>query len=56
MSSIYRVGPSNFDFQFIPERLKIVSEIRAAEQKLRHTFNILFTNKTNGTISILEPW
>ena len=52
---MYGVGPGSFDFQFIPERFRIVSEIRAVEKEMRHTFNIFFTNKTNGTISIL-PW
>ena len=33
MSSNYGVGRGNFDFQFIPERFKIVSEIRAVEKK-----------------------
>ena len=49
------VGPSSFKFQFNPERFKIVSEIKAVEKQMRHTFDIFFTNKTNGTVSILEP-
>ena len=50
------LDPAIFRFQFIPDKFKIVSEIRAVKKEIRHTFNILFTNKTDGTIRTLEPW
>ena len=55
LSVVYKLlDPTIFTSQFIPERFKIVSEIRAVKKEMSHTFPLY--NKKNDTICILEPW